>query len=96
MWLYYQPPHTDEGEAGEIDVLACLEGVLLLLEVKSGFIRSNGHEVWLHRTNTLRKAARQLKRKALRCSQPCWRTLTCVTHWGWRFPIRCHTCTLGL
>jgi hypothetical protein len=59
----YQPPHTDEGDAGEIDVLACLEGVLLLLEVKSGFIRSNGHEVWLHRTNTLRKAARQLKRK---------------------------------
>lgn len=60
----YQPPRMDEGDAGEIDVLACLEGVLLLLEVKSGFIRSNGHEVWLHRTNTLRKAARQLKRKS--------------------------------
>ena len=60
----YQPPRMDEGDVGEIDVLACLEGVLLLLEVKSGFIRSNGHEVWLHRTNTLRKAARQLKRKS--------------------------------
>lgn len=34
-----------------------------LLEVKSGFIRSTPHEVWLHRTNTLRKAARQLERK---------------------------------
>ncbi len=59
----YQPPRMDEGDAGEIDVLACLEGELLLLEVKSGFIRSNRHEVWLHRTNTLRKAARQLRRK---------------------------------
>ncbi|HCW1033970.1 TPA: NERD domain-containing protein [Pseudomonas aeruginosa] len=59
----YQPSRKDEGDAGEIDLLACLEGVLLLLEVKSGFIRSNGHEVWLHRTNTLRKAARQLKHK---------------------------------
>ncbi|MNJ67129.1 hypothetical protein D3C77_632720 [compost metagenome] len=36
---------------------------MLLLEVKSGFIRSTRHEVWLHRTNTLRKATRQLKRK---------------------------------
>lgn len=60
----YQPSRKDEGDAGEIDLLACLEGVLLLLEVKSGFIRSNGHEVWLHRTNTLRKAARQLKHKS--------------------------------
>ncbi|MEW4393022.1 hypothetical protein ACM7HV_05045 [Pseudomonas paraeruginosa] len=37
--------------------------MLLLLEVKSGYIRSTRHEVWLHRTNTLRKAAWQLRRK---------------------------------
>lgn len=59
----FQPPASGEPDAGEVDVLAYLEGVLLLLEVKSGFIRSSRHEVWLHRTNTLRKAARQLKRK---------------------------------
>src|SRR5690606_18828985 len=29
---------------------------------KSGYIRSTPHEVWLHRTNTLRKAAWQLRR----------------------------------
>ncbi|WP_394562142.1 NERD domain-containing protein [Aquipseudomonas alcaligenes] len=61
----FQPPKSDELDAGEVDVLAHLDGVLLLLEVKSGFIRSSRHEVWLHRTNTLRKAARQLK-----CKQP--------------------------
>ncbi len=59
----YQPQVASDGDAGEIDVLAHQEGKLLLLEVKSGFIRCSRHEVWLHRTNSLRKAARQLKRK---------------------------------
>ncbi|MFM5213807.1 MULTISPECIES: nuclease-related domain-containing protein [Aeromonas] len=59
----YQPPLSDERDAGEVDLICHLDGVALLLEVKSGFIRSTRHEVWLHRTNTLRKAARQLKRK---------------------------------
>ncbi|OJW68035.1 MAG: hypothetical protein BGO64_00010 [Aeromonas sp. 62-46] len=59
----YQPPLSDKRDAGEVDLICHLDGVMLLLEVKSGFIRSTDHEVWLHRTNTLRKAARQLKRK---------------------------------
>ena len=32
---------------------------------KSGYIRSTTDEVWLHRTNTLRKAAWQLRRKQI-------------------------------
>ncbi|MFM5067454.1 NERD domain-containing protein [Aeromonas sp. FDAARGOS 1418] len=59
----YQPPLSDKRDVGEVDLICHLDGVMLLLEVKSGFIRSTDHEVWLHRTNTLRKAARQLKRK---------------------------------
>ena len=59
----YQPLFSEEPDAGEVDLLAYLDGVMLLLELKSGFIRSTPHEVWLHRTNTLRKAARQLARK---------------------------------
>lgn len=47
----------------EVDLICHQDGVLLLLEVKSGYIRSTTHEVWLHRTNTLRKAAWQLRRK---------------------------------
>ncbi len=59
----YRPLATEEEDAGEVDLICHLDGVVLLLEVKSGYIRSTTHEVWLHRTNTLRKAAWQLRRK---------------------------------
>ena len=59
----YRPPVSEEDDAGEVDLICHLDGVVLLLEVKSGYIRSTTHEVWLHRTNTLRKAAWQLRRK---------------------------------
>lgn len=71
----YQPAVTMDDNAGEVDLICQRDGVLLLLEVKSGYIRSTTHEVWLHRTNTLRKAAWQLRRKraavvdALMCDQ---------------------------
>ncbi|WP_312937661.1 nuclease-related domain-containing protein [Stutzerimonas nitrititolerans] len=67
----YEPRRADAQDAGEIDLLACLDGVIFLLEVKSGFIRSTQQEVWLHRTNTLRKAARQLRRKSVACCKHC-------------------------
>jgi len=59
----YRPLATEEDDAGEVDLICHRDGVVLLLEVKSGYIRSTKHEVWLHRTNTLRKAAWQLRRK---------------------------------
>lgn len=59
----YRPLGIEEEDAGEVDLICHLDGVVLLLEVKSGYIRSTTHEVWLHRTNTLRKAAWQLRRK---------------------------------
>ncbi|HHG4394921.1 TPA: NERD domain-containing protein [Pseudomonas aeruginosa] len=59
----FRPPVTEDDDAGEVDLICQLDGVLLLLEVKSGYIRSTTHEVWLHRSNTLRKAAWQLRRK---------------------------------
>ncbi|MDH1056131.1 NERD domain-containing protein [Aquipseudomonas alcaligenes] len=61
----YRPPVTEEDDAGEVDLICQQDGVLLLMEVKSGYIRSTTHEVWLHRTNTLRKAAWQLRRKRI-------------------------------
>jgi len=64
----YRPAPTDEDDAGEVDLICHLDGVVLLLEVKSGYIRSTTHEVWLHRTNTLRKAAWQLRRKQVAVS----------------------------
>jgi hypothetical protein len=59
----YQPDRTEQDDSGEVDLICHCNGVILLIEVKSGYIRSTRHEVWLHQTNTLRKAARQLKRK---------------------------------
>ena len=59
----YQPDCIDQDDSGEVDLICHCNGVILLIEVKSGYIRSTRHEVWLHQTNTLRKAARQLKRK---------------------------------
>lgn len=69
----YQPQRTDDEDPGEMDLICHRDGLLFLLEVKSGYIRSTTHEIWLHRTKTLRKAAWQLKRKrtalfaALKC-----------------------------
>ncbi len=59
----YKPERLDQEDFGEVDLICHCNGVILLIEVKSGYIRSTRHEVWLHQTNTLRKAARQLKRK---------------------------------
>ena len=66
----YRPAPTSEDDAGEVDLICHRDGIVLLLEVKSGYIRSTKYEVWLHRTNTLRKAAWQLRRKqvAVRCA----------------------------
>lgn len=61
----YQPERSEHEDPGEVDLICYLDGVVLLLEVKSGYIRSSPHEVWLHRTNTLRKAAWQLRRKRI-------------------------------
>mgnify|MGYP000887872939 CR=1 FL=1 len=59
----YQPERTEHEDPGEVDLICYRDGLALLLEIKSGYIRTNEHEIWLHRTNTLRKAARQLRRK---------------------------------
>ena len=53
----------EQEDPGEVDLICYRDGLALLLEIKSGYIRTNEHEIWLHRTNTLRKAARQLRRK---------------------------------
>lgn len=71
----YQPQRNEQEDPGEIDLICCRDGLLFLLEVKSGYIRSTKHEVWLHRNSTLRKAAWQLRRKrsavmaALQCDE---------------------------
>jgi Holliday junction resolvase-like predicted endonuclease len=57
-------PTRDVEDAGEVDLIAALDGHLFVIEVKSTFMRRSQREAWLHTTTTLRKAGQQLRRKA--------------------------------
>ncbi|MCW5212006.1 NERD domain-containing protein [Desulfobulbus sp. TB] len=59
----YNPPKSFEEDPGEIDLICYLERHIFLIEVKSTYIRKTVQDAWIHYTTTLRKAARQLKRK---------------------------------
>lgn len=54
---------TNDPDAGEIDLLCALDGHLLVLELKSTYMRRSMKDAWIHRTSTLRKAGWQLHRK---------------------------------
>jgi hypothetical protein len=47
--LNWNPP-DERKDAGEVDVLAALDGRLFVFEVKSTFIRKSVRDAWLHRT----------------------------------------------
>jgi hypothetical protein len=46
-----------------VDLIAALGQHLIVIEVKSTFLRRSQREAWLHATSTLRKAGDQLRRK---------------------------------
>ena len=60
----YEFPKDDMKNAGEIDLICFRDGHLFVFEVKSTYLRKTLQDAWLHRTNTLRKAGMQLKRKS--------------------------------
>lgn len=60
--LNWIPPERHKA-AGELDLLAARDGHLFVLEIKSTYLRRSQKDVWLHKTNTLRKAGQQLRRK---------------------------------
>jgi len=60
--LNWKPPRGVD-DPGEVDLIATLGQHLLVIEVKSTFLRRSQREAWLHATNTLRKAGHQLRRK---------------------------------
>jgi len=59
----YHPRVKDRLDPGEVDLLCFRDNHLLILEVKSGYQRKTLQDAWMHKTNTLRKASRQLKNK---------------------------------
>lgn len=48
---------------GEIDLICASDEIVLVIEVKSTFLRRSQHDAWLHGKTTLRRAGRQLRRK---------------------------------
>lgn len=61
--LNWHPAEEKDARAGEVDLICARDQVVLVLEVKSTFIRQSQRDAWLHRTTTLRKAVQQLRRK---------------------------------
>jgi Holliday junction resolvase-like predicted endonuclease len=60
----FHPPRDADAEVGEIDLICFRDDHLFIFEIKSGYMRKTQRDAWQHRTNTLRKAALQLKRKS--------------------------------
>lgn len=61
--LNWNPPLGPDGNAGEVDVICARDGIVLVLEVKSTYLRRSQQDAWRHETTTLRKAGQQLRRK---------------------------------
>jgi Holliday junction resolvase-like predicted endonuclease len=61
--LNWEPVDESDARAGEVDLICALDRIVLVLEVKSTFIRQSQRAAWQHRTTTLRKAGQQLRRK---------------------------------
>lgn len=61
--LNWNPPVGPDGNAGEVDLICARDGILLVLEVKSTYLRRSQQDAWRHETSTLRKAGQQLRRK---------------------------------
>lgn len=92
--LNWKPPRELD-DPGEVDLIATLGQHLLIIEVKSTFLRRSRREAWLHATGTLRKAGDQLRRKVKAvslaiASDPEFRALLDLTedrvptrHHGW-------------
>ena len=67
--LNWNPPKEPDDFAGEVDVICARDGAVLVLEVKSTYLRRSQQDAWQHETTTLRKAGRQLQRKVAAVQQ---------------------------
>ena len=61
--LNWNPPVGPDSNAGEVDVICARDGAVLVLEVKSTYLRRSQQDAWQHEATTLRKAGQQVQRK---------------------------------
>jgi hypothetical protein len=67
--LSWSPPVGADGNAGEVDVICARDGTVLVLEVKSTYLRRSQQDAWQHETTTQRKAGQQMHRKVAAVQQ---------------------------
>lgn len=60
--LNWNPQHQ-YANAGEVDLVCVQDRHILVIEVKSTYLRRSQRDAWTHATSTLRKAGQQLERK---------------------------------
>lgn len=61
--LNWHPPAESYPNAGEVDLICARDGIVLVVEVKSTFLRRSQRDAWIHGTTTLRKAGQQVSNK---------------------------------
>jgi hypothetical protein len=61
--LNYQPARIGHDNPGDVDLICVRDGLVLIMEIKSTFLRRSQKDAWLHGVTTLRKAGLQLRRK---------------------------------
>jgi Holliday junction resolvase-like predicted endonuclease len=61
--MNWHPDSESYPGAGEIDLICSRDGAILVIEVKSTFLRHSEQDAWLHGKTTLRRAGQQLRRK---------------------------------
>ncbi len=61
--LNWHPPAEIYPNAGEVDLICARDGIVLVMEVKSTFLRRSQRDAWIHATTALRKAGQQVCRK---------------------------------
>ena len=59
----WTPEPSSYPGVGEIDLICASDGNVLVIEIKSTFLRRSQRDAWLHGKTTLRRAGQQLRRK---------------------------------
>jgi hypothetical protein len=59
----YNLPMSKEYNIGDVDVICEKDGYLFVLELKSTFIRTDFDNIWKYKTDQLRKASNQLRKR---------------------------------
>ena len=60
---FHPPSSPGGGNPGEIDLICAMDGMVLVIEVKSSHLRKSIFDEWIYKTKNLRNARRQIERK---------------------------------